>query len=67
MPQPFVVNCQLRQSIANAGFTCRVPFACKSHVSFSQIEWSAPVEKKRECAAKGKNNQVEADVASFMF
>uniref|UniRef100_A0A673N2S4 Semaphorin-4C-like n=1 Tax=Sinocyclocheilus rhinocerous TaxID=307959 RepID=A0A673N2S4_9TELE len=24
-----------------------------------QIEWSAPVEKKRECAAKGKNNQTE--------
>ncbi|XP_016096271.1 semaphorin-4C-like [Sinocyclocheilus grahami] len=24
-----------------------------------QIEWSAPVEKKRECTAKGKNNQTE--------
>lgn len=35
MPQPFVVNCQLRQSIASACFTCRVLFARKSHVSFS--------------------------------
>lgn len=24
-----------------------------------QIEWPAPAEKKRECAAKGKNNQTE--------
>uniref|UniRef100_A0A8B9I1Z4 Sema domain-containing protein n=1 Tax=Astyanax mexicanus TaxID=7994 RepID=A0A8B9I1Z4_ASTMX len=24
-----------------------------------QIEWPAPVEKKRECASKGKNNQTE--------
>lgn len=35
MPQPFVVNCQLRLSIASAHFKCRVLFACKSHVSFS--------------------------------
>uniref|UniRef100_A0A8C1AW50 Sema domain-containing protein n=1 Tax=Cyprinus carpio carpio TaxID=630221 RepID=A0A8C1AW50_CYPCA len=30
-----------------------------SRLFLSQIEWSAPVEKKRECAAKGKNNQTE--------
>ena len=25
---------------------------------FLQIEWPAPQDKKRECVAKGKNNQV---------
>lgn len=31
-----------------------------SHLSLSplQIDWPAPQDKKRECVAKGKNNQV---------
>lgn len=31
-----------------------------SHLSVSllQIDWPAPQDKKRECVAKGKNNQV---------
>lgn len=27
-------------------------------LSFLQIDWPAPQDKKRECVAKGKNNQV---------
>lgn len=51
MPQPFVVNCQLQQSIANAGFTCRVPFAGKSHVSFS-LRLSGLLRWKRKESAQ---------------
>lgn len=48
MPLPFVVNCQLRLSIASAHFKCRVLFACKSHVSFSLRLNGRPLWKRKE-------------------
>lgn len=52
MPQPFVVNCQLRQSIASASFTCRVLFARKSHVSFSLRLSGRLLWKRKESAQR---------------
>lgn len=52
MAQPFVVNCQLRQSIANARFTCRVLFACKSHDCFSIRLSGLLLWKRKESAQR---------------
>lgn len=52
MPQPFVVNYQLRQSIASASFTCRVLFARKSHVSFSLRLSGRLLWKRKESAQR---------------
>lgn len=52
MSQPFVVNCQLRQSIASTSFTCRVLFARKSHVSFSLRLSGRLLWKKKESAQR---------------
>lgn len=52
MPQPFVVNCQLRQSIASTSFTCRVLFARKSHVSFSLRLSGRLLWKRKESAQR---------------
>lgn len=34
---------------------------------FVQIDWPAPQDKKKECAAKGKNNQVRHRAERLMF
>lgn len=36
----------------------RVAYTSHLSLSFLQIDWPAPQDKKRECVAKGKNNQV---------
>lgn len=36
-------------------------------LSFLQIDWPAPQDKKRECVAKGKNNQVRWILADSLW